>query len=282
MKKVTILLIQIIGLLSAQKLYAQNCCDRQKTDHWQALAMTETFRESHLAPAPFDYQEPKGSMVQFNTLDSKKGTAYYIPSDKPTSTVLIIFHEWWGLNDYIKREADNWQQRLGNVDVYAIDLYDGKVTDDPDVASMYSSHLDKKRAETIIKGLLSYIGQNKLVATLGWCFGGSWAFDASVLAGNQATGCVMYYGFPEQNDKKVKKIQTDVLYIWDSQDKFIKKPFVTTFGNAVKATGHKFEFHEFNADHAFANPSNPHYNALMATQAQNLAEKFLKEKLQLE
>lgn len=281
MKKIFILLLHLV-LLASVHTYAQNCCAKPRAADWQAVALNASFKEAHLPPAPLDYDTPKGSMIQFNTLDGKTGNAYYIPSDQPTSKVLIIFHEWWGLNDYIKREADNWQKRLGNVDVYAVDLYDGRVTDDPDIASTMANRLDKKRAGYIVKGMISKVGPNKLIATLGWCFGGSWAFTASVFADNQASGCVMYYGFPEQDDKQIKKLKTDVLYIWDSQDKFIKKPFVTAFGTKVQATGHKFDLHIFNADHAFANPSNPHYNALMATQAQNLAEEFLKKKLDLE
>lgn len=259
---------------------AQNCCKKPASD-FQTFAMNTDFKEAHLSPLPFDYSSDKGSMIQFETLDGKKGNAFYIPSDEPTQKALIIFHEWWGLNDYIKREAVEWQKKLGNIDVYAVDLYDGKVATDADVAGQLSGNLDPKRADNIIKGLISKIGKDKEIATLGWCFGGGWAFRASVLAGDEATGCVMYYGFPEKDSAKIAPLKTDVVYIWGSQDKFIKKFMVEEFGTAVKATNHTFDMYTFDADHAFANPSNPKYNSLFATQAGNIALKFLKTKLQL-
>lgn len=259
---------------------AQSCC--QKPIEFQTLAMSTAFKESHEAPIPFHYESKKGSMVTFNCLDGKTGQAWYVPTDEPTNRVLLIFHEWWGVNDYMKREAVRWQEVLGNVDVYVVDLFDGKVADDPDVASQLASGLDPKRGEAIVKGALVKAGKDKLIATLGWCMGGSWSFTAALDADKQASGCVMYYGFPEQKEKRIKALKTDVLYIWGNQDAFIKKYHVTQFEERVKATQHKFELHEYDAPHAFANPSNPKFNALAATQAENLAVKFLKEHLAIE
>jgi len=51
----------------------------------------------------------------------------------PTKKYLFVIHEWWGLNDYIKQEAEKLQKELG-VNVIALDLYDGKVTSDPKTA----------------------------------------------------------------------------------------------------------------------------------------------------
>jgi len=277
MKKLFTLLIIMLCTVAA---FAQSCCTKEGAT-WKELAMNVDFKNAHLPPLPLNYTPPAGSMMSFETLDGKPGNAFYLPSDEATNKVLIIFHEWWGLNDYIKREAVNWQNLLGNVDVYAIDLYDGKVATDPDVASALMSGLDPKRAETIIKGLLSKIGPNKQIVTLGWCMGGSWSFTASVLAGQQATGCVMYYGFPEKDDKRTAAIKTDVVYVYGTQDKFIKQFMVDQFGEKIKATGHKFSLYSYDAPHAFANPSNPAYNSLFATQAQNITLKFFKDKLEL-
>ena len=279
MRRFITIICLLVGLYPIT-LNAQRCC--AKNSGWPTVAMSKAFRESHESPTPFSFRSEKGSMIQFECIDGHKGNAYYVPSDEATDKVLIIFHEWWGLNDYIKREAVNWQKLLGNVDVYAVDLYDGQVTDDPDIANKLASGLDPKRGEAIVKGVLAQAGKNKLIATLGWCFGGGWAFTTTVFAGNQAAGCVMYYGFPEQDNKRIKQLQTDVLYIWGSQDQFIKRYNVDQFADKVKATNHKFDLHVYDAVHAFANPSNPKYQALYATQARNLAVAFLKNKLALE
>ncbi|MBS1771777.1 MAG: dienelactone hydrolase family protein [Bacteroidetes bacterium] len=278
MKKLAILLMTV---WFSSNIFAQSCC--VKKEGFQMLALNADFKAAHLSPEPLDYKPKTGAMIKFHTLDAgKDGQAFYVPSDEPTNKVLIICHEWWGLNDYMKREAERWQQKLGNVDVYAVDLFDGQVAATPDVAGKLANGLDNKRAETILKGLISKIGMNNTIATLGWCMGGSWSFQATLLANEQAAGCVMYYGFPEKESKKIKQLRADVLYIWASQDKFITKDVVDEFASAVKATGHKFGFHSFDAVHAFANPSNPKHDKLLAAEAEDLSIKFLKEKLQLD
>ncbi|RYE25715.1 MAG: dienelactone hydrolase family protein [Sphingobacteriales bacterium] len=281
MKKIFLLLTLAIGTLN--NIYAQSCCANHSADTWEMLALNTDFKEAHLAPEPIDYTPPANAgMVKFETQQAgAPGMAYYMPSDKPTSKVLVIFHEWWGLNDYIKKEAENWQKMLGNVDVYAVDLFDGQVADSPALASKISSAMDTKRGEAIISGLLRHIGNDKQVATLGWCFGGAWAFTAGVMAGNNSVGVVDYYGFPEKDAAKIKPLQSDVLYIYATKDQFITANLVADLQKQVEATGHKFTMHSFDAVHAFANPSNPKHDALSAKQAEQFAKKFLADKLQL-
>ncbi len=268
------LVILATGIADAQ----QSCCP--KPNQMQTLAMNTNFMAAHLPPEPIDFTPTKGSMMTFPVGTAVEGHAYYVPSEGPTMRVLILFHEWWGLNDYIKREAEMWQKKLGDIDVYAVDLYDGNVATSPDSASLLMSGLNNNRAEEIIKGLIKKIGHKK-IATLGWCMGGSWSFTASVLAGEQAVGCVMYYGFPEKNLSKVKPLKADVLYIYGTKDKFIMKTDVGALGLRVKNLGFAFTENDYDADHAFANPSNPKYDKKSATEAGAAALKFLQQHLGL-
>ena len=278
-------LFSILMLFFAMQVsYAQapSCCEKPLGNDILAMAKTEAFRAAHEDPIPFTFQSDKGSMVQFETLDGTKGNAYYIPAKAPTTKVLLIFHEWWGLNDYIKQEAVRWQELLGDVDIYAVDLYDGKVAATKEEASKLSSGLDKTRTDNIIKGALVNAGKDVQIATLGWCLGGSYAFTASVFAGMQASGCVMYYGFPETDKKRIKPLKTDVLFIWASQDNFIKRPLVEALQTEVKNTGHKLTIETFDAAHAFANPTNPKHDVAASAKAEALSVTFLKEKLLIE
>jgi len=142
--------------------------------------------------------------------------------------------------------------------------------------------LNPGRAGSILTGLIEKIGKNKSIATLGWCMGGSWSFAATLAAGSQSAGCVMYYGFPEKDVKKIKTLKSDVLYIYGSKDTYIKPEDVSTFGKVVEASGHKFSLHTYDAVHAFANPSNPHFDAKSADEAQLFTLKFLRERLSVE
>jgi carboxymethylenebutenolidase len=278
MKYLFTLLIAVCSLLSAAEVSAQSCC--KKPERMQALALNASFKASHLAPLPLNYVPQKGKMITFPVTGGPKGNAFFVPADEASDRVLFIFHEWWGLNDYIKREAENWHKALdGKVNVYAIDLYDGKVGSDPDMAGKIMSQLTPKRGEAIIKGAIAEAGKNKRIATLGWCMGGSWSFTASLLAGSEAAGCVMYYGFPEKGDKRISNLKCDVLYIRGDKDEHIKLSDVEQLNKEVEAAGRNFILHRYDAVHAFANPSNPKYDAAATSDAQRKALDFLVEKL---
>jgi len=279
MKKLYVAFLTMALVWSVNAL-CQSCCAR-RTD-MQTLALNKQFQASHEAPLPFSYAAESGYMIQFPIFSGKEGNAFYVPANGPSDKVLLIFHEWWGLNDYIKKEAENWQKLLGgNVAVYALDLYDGQVAITPDEAGKIMNGLDPNRGVAIINGLLDKIGKGKKIATLGWCMGGSWSFTGAVLAGGAGAGCVMYYGFPEKDPNKIKPLKCDVLYIRGSKDNFIKESDVLDFETKVKVMGHDITMYSFDAVHAFANPSNPKYDVKAAGEAQDLSLKFLKEKLGL-
>jgi carboxymethylenebutenolidase len=262
---------------------AQSCCKKPSGNSMKALALNKSFKAAHEAPLPLSYTAEKGSMLSFKVAGGPDENAFYVPADEPGAKVLIMVHEWWGLNDYIKREAERWQQLLGGkVAVYAVDLYDGHVASTPDEAGKLMGSLNAARAEAIVKGLVQQIGPNKRIASLGWCMGGSWSFTAAVDAGNEAAGCVMYYGFPEKDISRIKPLKCDVLYIRGSQDGFIKLEDVKAFEDKVKLTGHNITMYSFDAAHAFANPSNPKYDVKSAGEAQGYALSFLKKSLAID
>lgn len=274
-----ILIATFAILQGLQHCNAQSCC--QKPADMKLLALNADFRKAHEIPEPIDFHPAKGLMINFPTADGVEGQAFYVPCGKPTQKVLLVIHEWWGLNDYIKREAEKWQKDLGDVDVYAIDLYDGKATTNPDDAGKLMGGLTEERARAIINGVIANAGTDKKFATIGWCMGGTWSFNSTLLAGKQAAGCVMYYGFPEADVKKIGRLTTDVLYIYGTKDNYIRSEHVKAFGDHVKSTGHVFTRKDYEAVHAFANPSNPHFDSDAAGKAQKHVLDFLKKHLGL-
>ncbi len=123
----------------------------------------------------------------------------------------ICIQEWWGLNDYIKSESEILSRELDNVNILAIDLYDGRVAATPDSAMKLMQLAKTDRLENIIKGALAYAGTDAKIYTIGWCFGGMWSLQTTLLAGKQAAGCVMYYGRPETNMDKLKTLNCDII-----------------------------------------------------------------------
>jgi carboxymethylenebutenolidase len=269
-------------LLVSSSIYAQtpkSCCSVSSTEKFAMLASNERFVSSHLSPLPFTFYPAKGSMVSYKTDDGATASAFEVKADKATDNWIIMVHEWWGLNDYIKQEAEKLQGEVGNANVLAVDLYDGKVGTNPEEAQKLMGAMKEDRAVSILKGALAQVGTKAHIATIGWCFGGGWSLQTALLAGNQADACVMYYGMPETNMDKLKKLHAPVLGIFAKQDQWITPAVVETFQKNMKEANKKLTVINFDADHAFANPSNPKYNKTAAADAHKEALAFLQKNL---
>lgn len=275
MKRILLVFALISHIAWAQ---TKSCCQMTVTEQNTTLAMNDNFAQKHVVPAPYDNPKHNGEMITFNT-EGEIANAYLVKGGKNANKVLIIFHEWWGLNDYIKQEADEYAKDLENVDVYAIDLYDGKVATDVPTAQKFMSGLKQERAMSIIKGLIVKVGPEKSIATLGWCLGGAWSLQASLLAESQSAGCVMYYGMPETQIERLKTLNCDVLGIFATEDKFINQEIVKAFKTNMEKAGKKLTVYNYKADHAFANPSNPKHNKEFTFEARAIVLDFIKSKL---
>lgn len=242
-------------------------------------ATTKEFAALHPDPLYFKIKDPKGKQVSFKTPDGTNGTGYEIRSKKKTKNFLFVIHEWYGLNDYIKQEAELLSSELENVNVIALDLYDGKVASTADSAMKYMSSVNSQRLENIIKGAISYAGNDAKIFTIGWCFGGMWSLQASILAAQQGAGCVMYYGRPETNLEKLKQLNSDVIGFFGNLDKSITPEKVTEFENNMKAAGKTLTVYRYDAGHGFANPSNPSFNKQARDDAHQKTIDFLKTRI---
>jgi carboxymethylenebutenolidase len=240
--------------------------------------MNESFAKLHADPLPFTLEKPKGTMVNFKTADGRTSQAYEIKAAKPTDKVLFIFHEWWGLNDYIKQEADKLHDELGDVNVYALDLYDGMVAFTREDAQKLMGTMKEDRSKAIIKGAIDMVGKKAKICNLGWCMGGGWSLQAALLEGDQATGCVMYYGMPEQDVAKLKTLHCDVIGFFGTRDKHINPELVKKFQDNMKSAGKTLTVHNYDADHAFANPSNPVFDKAATDDSRKKELAYLKGK----
>jgi carboxymethylenebutenolidase len=280
MKKLILLALLSCGVMFAFAQSKMACCAKPSaTKQFAMLAASKKFVMAHKLPKAFHYQSKIGKSITYKTTDGKTSTAFELKAKKPTNNYLFVIHEYWGLNDYIKQESDKLYTDLGNVNVIALDLYDGKVATTREDAGKYMQAVNEDRAKAIIKGAIAYAGPKARIATIGWCFGGGWSLQSTLLAGKQAAGCVMYYGMPEQDVNKLKTLNADVLGNFANKDQWINTGVVSEFADHMKAAGKKLEVHQFDADHAFANPSSPASNTQAAKDAYNFTIAFLKPRL---
>jgi carboxymethylenebutenolidase len=245
-------------------------------DEFAAFANDPAFQAAHPSPAPIvlDHQ---GSMVEFPVEGGPNGRGYFMKAHGNSDKYLLLFHEWWGLNDYIKKEVSVWSHALG-INVLAVDLYDGKVATTAEEAGNLMKANDPERSSAIILGAAKVLGEKADFRTMGWCFGGGWSLQAALLLKDKTKGCVMFYGMPEKDVEKLKGLASDALFIHASQDQWINDEVVAEFEKNMKAAEKPLSVHRFDANHAFANPSSPRYNEEAAKAAQAVVRAYLSGK----
>ncbi|MBS1489480.1 MAG: dienelactone hydrolase family protein [Bacteroidetes bacterium] len=278
MKKVFFLFL--VG--ASQAAWAQTdptLCHTSATEKFALFASNKSFNRMHKSPLPYVHiSEAGGKMITFKT-EGPDAYAYLLTAKSKTANWIFVFQEWWGLNDHIKREAENLYNDLGNVNVLAIDMYDGKVGTTREEAGKYMQEFKQDRGNAIVKGALAYVGTEARIGTIGWCFGGGQSMQAALTSGRQAAASVIYYGMPEENIDRLKTLNCDVLDIWPMQDKWINKEVTEKFERNMITAGKKLIVKPYDADHAFANPSNPGHKKEFTADAYKHTITFFRERL---
>ncbi|CAM4420882.1 dienelactone hydrolase family protein [Flavobacterium terrigena] len=282
MKKIVALLSVLLFSISS---FSQSCCQltfASNEGNMAKFTTDENFIASHQIPLDYKHNSVVGGeMITFKTIDVTDGNAYLVKSKTKSKKWLFVYQEWWGLNDYIKRQADILYNEMGgNVNILAIDMYDGKVATTREDAAKYMQGADEKRLENIVNGALGYVGKKAKVASIGWCFGGGWSLKSAILSKKQAIGSVMYYGMPVQDVEKLKTLNCEVLGLFATEE-WISKKVIEEFAANMKLANKSLNYKIFEAAHAFANPSNPKFDEKASTEANAMALKFLKEKFNL-
>jgi carboxymethylenebutenolidase len=253
-------------------------CHTVSPSDMKDFALDADFQALHAAPLPLNYQA-LGAQIQFETPDGKTAAAYFCKAKKKSNKWLFVYQEWWGLNDYIKRQSDIFYQDLGeNVNVIALDMYDGKVTSDPKEAGKFMSETTETRLENIVKGAIQYAGKKAKIANVGWCFGGGWSLKSALIGGKQSVASVMYYGMPVKDIEQLKTLNCDVLGLF-ATEKRISKEIIEEFATNMKTANKALDYTIFDAVHGFANPSNPKFDDIKAKEAYEKAIAYLRKRL---
>jgi len=220
----------------------------------------------------------KGTMIEIG-----KEKAYLsIPEGaKAPMPAVIVIHEWWGLNDNVM----HWADRIAaeGYAAIAVDLYGGVVAKNPDEAMGAMRKVDDKKATEIMLAALKFAKDDPRIqatkrASIGWCFGGGMSLQLA-LAAPDLDAAVMYYGHPVEDPKALETLKAPLLGIFGTKDKSIPPEVVKKFDDMLTDAKKAHHFHSFDADHAFANPSNPHYDEKNAGAAWEIARAFLAEHL---
>lgn len=232
----------------------------------------EQFKALHALPTP-DPKDLKGQVIDL------KGTKAYLslPAGTGPFPAIVVIHEWWGLNGNI----EHWADRLASAGwaALAVDLYSGTVATTRDDAMAAMKAVDDTKAAAVIRSGIDFLaGDPRIKATkkavIGWCFGGGWSLQAA-LANPDLDGAIVYYGQLELDPAKLRAIKAKVLGVFGKKDKGIPPEQVAQFAAALEQAGVSEEIHEYDAEHAFANPSNPVYDQVASADAWKHVVAFL-------
>ena len=203
----------------------------------------------------------------------------YAPDGKGPFPGIVVIHEWWGLDDWVKEQAAKLADQ-GYV-ALAVDLYRGKVATTPDEAHEIMRGVPEDRAQRDLHAAVEFLkAQSNVnkdrIGAIGWCMGGGYALDVALLEPSLRAD-VINYGHLATDPGSIAKIHAAVLGIFGGQDRGIPVDDVKKFEQALKQQGNKVEIVIYpDAGHAFENPNNKTgYRADEAADARKRTVTFL-------
>lgn len=215
--------------------------------------------------------------VSLTLSNGKEVKAALAKPDKLPAGAVLLIHEWWGLNDQIKSVAAELAKK-GYV-ALAVDLFQGKVAKTPDEAKAQIAGVNKDEAVETLAGWIDWLRASPdvhgKIATMGWCFGGGWSLVASLT--RPVEGTIIYYGKVDLPAEQLSALKGPVLGHFGKLDKSINTAMVAGFRQELKKAGKSADIYEYDADHAFANPSGERYDQADAQEAWQRSLAFLKK-----
>ncbi len=221
--------------------------------------------------------------VSYKSGDETVHGVLYTPAGKGPFPALIVIHEWWGLNDWVKDQASKLAGE-GYVTL-AVDLYRGKVATTPDTAHEIMRGVPEDRAKRDLHAAFDFLSAQpnvkpNRIGSIGWCMGGGYSLDVA-LQEPALAATVINYGHLATDVDALKKINAPILGLFGAQDRGITPDDVKNFAAALNQLGKKIDVKIYDdAGHAFENPNNKDgYRATYAADAWNRTVTFLAENL---
>jgi carboxymethylenebutenolidase len=183
----------------------------------------------------------------------------YLPQGNGAHPAVVVVHEWWGLTDWVKEQARDLAAQ-GYV-ALAVDLYRGKVTDNPQVARSLMLGLSRERAVLDLTSAVKWLDGRKdvdpkRIGAIGWCMGGGFAAQLAV-ADPGLKAVVINYGELPASRAALERIQAPVLGTFGGEDRVVPPAAVRAFAATMKSLGKSVQVKIYpDAGHAFENPNN--------------------------
>jgi carboxymethylenebutenolidase len=236
-----------------------------------------------VAALPIPAFADAGTAVSYKSGSETVTAILYLPQGSGPFPALVVVHEYWGLNDWVKQQAAKLAGE--GYAALAIDLYRGKVGTTPDEAHELMRGLAPDRVSRDLKAAFDYLASRrdvdpKRIGDIGWCMGGGYALDLAI-AEPRLAAAVINYGHLMTDAASIQSIRAPVLGIFGGQDRGIPVEDVRNFERLMKAAGKPVEIVVYpDAGHGFQNPNNKQgYRAADAAEAWRQITAFLRRYL---
>jgi dienelactone hydrolase len=218
-----------------------------------ALALAASSVRASLVTRDVEYEQGGVKLQGFLAYDEAKVKDGKLPG-------VLVVHEWWGLNDYVKGRAVKLAN-LGYV-AFALDMYGkGVLATDPAKAGELSGQFRGKplmaeRAQAGLEQLLATgLVDPSRVAAIGYCFGGS-TVQALAYSGAPLAGIVSFHGgLIPASAEAVAKDKAKILICHGASDPSLKQEQIDAYLKSLNDGRLDYKFVVYaGALHAFTNP----------------------------
>jgi len=218
------------------------------------VVLFSTFAQAKLVEETVEYKDGETTLEGYLVYDDEAG------SPRPG---VLVFHEWWGLNDYIKRRARDIAS-LGYIafapDVYGKGVRPANSDGARKEAGKYMK--DRKLLRSRAAAGLDFLKKNKhadpeKIAAIGYCFGGAAALELA-RSGAPVAATATFHGVLNTPDPEdAKNIKGSVLVLHGAADPSVKPAEVQSFQEAMNKAGVDWQLISYGgAVHGFTNPAN--------------------------
>ena len=200
-----------------------------------------------------------GKSVSYKSGNETVQGMLYVPSGSGPFPGIIVIHEWWGLNDWVKEQASKLADQ--GYAALAVDLYRGKVATTSDEAHELVRGVPDDRAKRDLHAAFQYlVSQGNVkpsrVGAIGWCWGGGYSLEVALQEPTLAAD-VINYGHLAVDPAALKNISAAILGIFGAHDRGIPVEDVKQFQKTLQSMGKRAEMKIYaDAGHGFQNPNN--------------------------
>lgn len=212
-----------------------------------------------------------------HTVETGGTSFYYHATAKKSNSLVILFHDWFGISDLSYEMAD--RVRKSGKDAILIDLYKGKSAKTNAEAGALMNSIDQANAWNFVDKVIDEAnGKYDNIYLWGFSLGTLPASETAIKHNDKVKGLVLFYGNVTRDPEKLAKMTFPSLMVMGSKDN--PNAAIAFFQAVDKVSANSTLFIYPNMPHAFAQKlfnAGRNYNEKAKEASLEVAFTFLKD-----